>query len=73
MNPNRYAVRRFTPLEGERLQGFPDGWTDIGPWTDDSGKLHKESSDTARYRAIGNSLAIPCAERIMKGIMEVET
>ncbi len=66
-----YIVRRLTPLECERLQGFPDGWTDIGPWTDDSGKLHKESSDTAKYRAIGNSLAIPCAEKIMRGIKMV--
>lgn len=53
------AVRRLTPLECERLQGFPDGWTDIGPWVDSKGKLHKESSDTARYTALGNSIALP--------------
>lgn len=53
------TVRRLTPLECERLQGFPDGWTDIGPWTDSKGKLHKESSDTARYKALGNSIALP--------------
>ena len=52
-------VRRLTPLECERLQGFPDGWTDIGPWTDSAGKLHKESSDSARYKALGNSIALP--------------
>jgi DNA (cytosine-5)-methyltransferase 1 len=52
-------VRRLTPLECERLQGFPDGWTDIGPWTDSKGKIHKESSDAARYRALGNSIALP--------------
>lgn len=52
-------VRRLTPLECERLQGFPDGWTDIGPWTDSKGKSHKESSDTARYKALGNSIALP--------------
>jgi len=52
-------VRRLTPLECERLQGYPDGWTDIGPWTDSAGKLHKESSDSARYRALGNSIALP--------------
>lgn len=53
------AVRRLTPLECERLQGYPDGWTDIGPWTDSKGKLHKESSDSARYKALGNSIALP--------------
>ena len=53
------VVRRLTPLECERLQGYPDGWTDIGPWTDSKGKLHKESSDTARYKALGNSIALP--------------
>lgn len=52
-------VRRFTPLECERLQGYPDGWTDIGPWTDSAGKLHKESCDSARYTALGNSIALP--------------
>lgn len=52
-------VRRLTPLECERLQGFPDGWTDIGPWRDSRGKLHRECSDSARYRALGNSIALP--------------
>ena len=56
-NGNR--IRRLTPLECERLQGFPDGWTDIGEWTDSKGKLHKESSDSARYKALGNSIALP--------------
>ena len=56
-NDNR--IRRLTPLECERLQGFPDGWTDIGEWTDSKGKLHKESSDSARYAALGNSIALP--------------
>ena len=51
-------VRRLTPLECERLQGYPDGWTDIGEWTDTKGKLHKESSDSARYKALGNSIAV---------------
>ena len=55
----RYIVRRLTPLECERLQGFPDQWTDIGEWTDSKGKLHKESSDSARYKALGNSIALP--------------
>ena len=54
-----FSVRRLTPLECERLQGFPDNWTDIGPWKDSKGKLHKECSDSARYKAIGNSIALP--------------
>lgn len=60
-NPVRTAnvVRRLTPIECERLQGYPDGWTDIGPWRDSKGKLHKESSDSARYKALGNSIALP--------------
>ena len=55
----KYRVRRLTPVECERLQGYPDGYTDIGAWTDTKGKLHKESSDTARYKALGNSIALP--------------
>ena len=53
------ALRRLTPLECERLQGYPDGWTDIGPWVDSTGKRHKESSDAATYKALGNSIALP--------------
>lgn len=60
------AVRRLTPLECERLQGFPDGWTDIGAWTDEKGKLHKESSDSARYKALGNSIALPPWKWVLK-------
>lgn len=52
------VVRRLTPLECERLQGFPDGWTDIGDYTDSTGKKHK-TSDSARYKALGNSIALP--------------
>lgn len=55
----RRIVRRLTPLECERLQGFPDGWTDIGDWTDSKGKKHKGDSDSARYKALGNSIALP--------------
>lgn len=54
-----YCVRRMTPLECERLQGFPDGWTDIGPWVDSKGKLHAEVTDSHRYKALGNSIALP--------------
>ena len=52
-----YLIRRLTPLECERLQGFPDGWTDI-----------PGASDSARYKALGNSVAIPCVEFIMTQI-----
>ena len=54
-----HMVRRLTPLECERLQGYPDGWTDIGEWVDTKGKVHKESTDSARYKALGNSIALP--------------
>lgn len=62
---NKYGVRRLTPLECERLQGFPDGWTDIGEWTDSKGKKH-ESNDSARYKALGNSIAIPPWRWVLK-------
>lgn len=55
---NEYIVRRLTPLECERLQGFPDGWTDIGTWVDSKGKK-RECVDSARYKALGNSIALP--------------
>lgn len=51
-------VRRLTPLECERLQGFPDGWTDIGEWIDSKGKT-RQTVDSARYKALGNSIALP--------------
>lgn len=64
---NQYGtVRRLTPMECERLQNFPDGWTDIGAWTDENGKLHKESSDSARYKALGNSIALPPWKWVLK-------
>ena len=59
------GVRRLTPLECERLQGYPDGWTDIGEWTDTKGKRHKEA-DSPRYMALGNSIALPPWKWIMK-------
>jgi len=52
------VVRRLTPMECERLQGFPDHWTDIGEWIDGKGKRHKPS-DSPRYKALGNSIALP--------------
>ena len=54
----RWIVRRLTPMECERLQGYPDGWTDIGEWTDSKGKKHKYA-DRPRYKALGNSIALP--------------
>ena len=54
----RWIVRRLTPMECERLQGYPDGWTDIGEWIDENGKKHK-SADSPRYKALGNSIALP--------------
>ncbi len=50
-------IRRLTPLECERLQGFPDFWTEL-----------PGASDSSRYKALGNSVAIPCVEYIMRGI-----
>ena len=55
-----HLIRRLTPLECERLQGFPDGWTDI-----------PNASNSARYKALGNSVAIPCVEFIMSRIAAV--
>jgi len=54
----RWIVRRLTPVECERLQGYPDGWTDIGEWVDSKGKKHKYA-DSPRYKALGNSIALP--------------
>ncbi len=60
-------VRRLTPMECERLQGFPDGWTDIGEWRDSKGKMRKPS-DSPRYKALGNSIALPFWDFLAKRI-----
>lgn len=60
-------VRRLTPMECERLQGFPDGWTDIGEWVDSKGKRHKDA-DSPRYKALGNSIALPFWDFLAKRI-----
>lgn len=60
-------VRRLTPLECERLQGFPDYWTDIGDYTDTTGKKRK-TADAPRYKAIGNSIALPPWRWVLKRI-----
>jgi DNA (cytosine-5)-methyltransferase 1 len=54
----RMVVRRLTPLECTRLQGYPDGWVSIGDWTDEKGRVHKEA-DAPKYKALGNSIALP--------------
>jgi len=56
-----FGVRRLTPLECERLQGFPDGWTAV-----------KGMKDRPRYRMLGNAVCVPVAEWIGKRIMQVE-
>lgn len=61
----QHRVRRLIPVECERLDGFPDDWTRYGA----SGK---EMSDTTRYEALGNSIAVPCAERVFAGIIAAE-
>lgn len=61
------VVRRLTPLECERLQGYPDGWTDIGEWMDSKGKRHKDA-DSPRYKALGNSIALPFWDFLAKRI-----
>ena len=55
------GVRRLTPTEAERIQGFPDDWTDVNGM-----------SDSARYRMLGNAVAVPVAEWIGRRIMAVE-
>ena len=60
-------VRRLTPMEYERLQGYPDGWTDIGEWMDSKGKRHKDA-DRPRYKALGNSIALPFWDFLAKRI-----
>jgi site-specific DNA-cytosine methylase len=52
-------VRRLTPVECERLQGFPDGWTE-------------DQADGHRYKQMGNAVAVPCVEWIIKGVLEVD-
>lgn len=54
----RWIIRRLTPVECERLQGFPDNYTNVGDWTDSKEKKHKYA-DSPRYKALGNSIALP--------------
>lgn len=63
-----YVVRRLTPLECERLQGFPDDHTKV-PYR---GKPAEECPDGPRYKAIGNSMAVPCMAWIGRRLQEVD-
>lgn len=65
----RWIVRRLTPTECEHLQGYPDGWTDLGDWVDSKGKAHK-AADTPRYKALGNSIALPQWYYVLGGIAD---
>ena len=64
-----WIVRRLTPTECERLQGYQDGWTDLGEWIDSKGKTHK-AADTPRYKALGNSIALPQWYYVLGGISD---
>src|SRR5699024_10644142 len=63
-NEKEGYIRQLTPLECERLMGLPEGWRALG-------NENEVMSDYARYKAIGNAIAVPCAEYIMAGIAEV--
>lgn len=65
-----YIVRRLTPLECTRLQGFPDHWVDIGDWIDSNGKKHKEA-DAPKYKALGNSIALPFWKWMCRNIVSL--
>ena len=60
-----YIVRRLTPLECERLQGLPDGWT--------ATSNRRQQADSHRYRQLGNSVAVPVFEWVARGITTAET
>ena len=62
----RYIVRRLTPTECERLQGFPDGWTDVPDFNG------KPMSDAQRYKQLGNSMAVPVIRWIGERILMVD-
>lgn len=64
-----WIVRRLTPTECERLQGYPDNWTALGEWVDSKGKPHKDA-DTPRYKALGNSIALPQWYYVLGGISD---
>ena len=61
------VVRRLTPIECTRLQGFPDSWVEIGDWVDSKGKLHRDA-DSPKYKALGNSICLPYWEWLARRI-----
>ena len=67
MEESNYRVRRLTPEECEILQGYPVGYTDIGEWVDSKGKVRK-TTDSARYKALGNSIGLPPWKWVLKRI-----
>lgn len=67
MEQSNLVVRRLTPTECALLQGFPADWMDIGEWVDSKGKVHKEA-DAPKYKAAGNSIALPFWEWLAKRI-----
>lgn len=69
MEPQKTIVRRLTPKECERLQAFPDEWTNLGEWTDTKGKKH-QTTDGNRYKALGNSIALPFWEWLAGNIAD---
>lgn len=69
MESQKTIVRRLTPKECERLQAFPDEWTNLGEWTDTKGKKH-QTTDGNRYKALGNSIALPFWEWLAGNIAD---
>lgn len=65
-----YVVRRLSPLECTRLQGYPDGWVDIGDWVDSKGKKHRDAA-SPKYKALGNSIALPFWFQLLRNISNV--
>lgn len=63
-------IRNLMPIEYERLQGYPDNYTDIGKWVDSNGRNHNKSADLTRYLALGNSICLPYWEGLAKKIIK---
>lgn len=68
-NMEKNVVRRLTPLECSRLQGMPDDWCDLGDWTDEQGKVHKDA-DSPKYKALGNGVALPFWQELLNRIAD---
>ena len=62
-------VRRLTPTECLRLQGYPDKWLDVGDWVDKKGKVRHGLTDSAKYKAVGNSIALPFWQYLARRIV----